>query len=98
MSLVTSKTGRPPGPKGSGIGVNLGEFRANVLGFLRRLARDYDPLASFRLGPRRIFLASGHDLIEQVLVHDAKCLGPVKLCHCFLSGMGVFDGSEPAVR
>ncbi len=72
MSSVTSRAGLPPGPKASGIAGNLPEFSANVLGFLRRLARDYGPLASFRLGPRRIFLASGHDLIEQVLVHDAK--------------------------
>lgn len=72
MSLVTSKTGLPPGPDGSVIGGSLREFSANPLGFLRGLARDYGPLASFRLGSRRIFLASGHDLIDQVLVHDAK--------------------------
>jgi len=35
-------------------------------------ARDYGPLASFRVGPRRLFLASEPDLIEQVLVTDAK--------------------------
>ena len=35
-------------------------------------ARDYGPLASFRIGPRRVFLASGPGLIEQVLVTDAK--------------------------
>jgi cytochrome P450 len=32
----------------------------------------YGPLASFRIGPKRVFLASGHNLIEQVLVTDAK--------------------------
>jgi len=39
---------------------------------LLETAREYGPLASFRIGPRRVFLASGHDLIEQVLVTDAK--------------------------
>jgi cytochrome P450 len=39
---------------------------------LLETAREYGPLASFRIGPKRVFLASGHDLIEQVLVTDAK--------------------------
>jgi len=39
---------------------------------LLETAREYGPLASFRIGPRRVFLASGPDLIEQVLVTDAK--------------------------
>ena len=35
-------------------------------------AREYGPLSSFRIGPKRVFLASGHNLLEQVLVTDAK--------------------------
>jgi len=42
------------------------------LDFFLELAREYGPLASFRAGPKRIFLASAPDLIEQVLVTDAK--------------------------
>jgi cytochrome P450 len=36
------------------------------------VARDYGPLTSFRVGPRRIFLASASELIEQVLITDAR--------------------------
>jgi cytochrome P450 len=54
------------------IGGNVRQFRAGLLNFLLETARDYGPLASFRIGPKRVFLASGHNLIEQVLVTDAK--------------------------
>jgi len=62
----------PPGPNGTLFGGNVRQFRAGLLNFLLETARDYGPLASFRIGPRRVFLASGHELIEQVLVTDAK--------------------------
>jgi cytochrome P450 len=54
------------------LGGNIRQFRAGLLDFLLEAARDYGPLASFRVGPRRVFLASRPDLIEQVLVTDAK--------------------------
>ena len=65
-------SGLPPGPKGTLLGGNIRQFRAGLLDFLLETARDYGPLASFRIGTRRMFLASGPDLIEQVLVTDAK--------------------------
>ena len=54
------------------IGGNIHQFRACLLDFLLETARDYGPLTSFRIGPRRVFLASAPDLIEQVLITDAK--------------------------
>jgi cytochrome P450 len=54
------------------IGGNVQRFRTDLLNFLLDTAREYGPLASFRVGPRRLFLASEPDLIEQVLVTDAK--------------------------
>jgi cytochrome P450 len=74
MSMATPSihSGRPPGPKGTLLGGNVRQFRAALLNFLLETARGYGPLASFRIGPRRVFLASGPDLIEQVLVTDAK--------------------------
>jgi cytochrome P450 len=74
MSTATSPTraGLPPGPKGTVIGGNIRQFRARLLDFLLETARDYGPLASIRIGPRRVFLASGSELIEQVLITDAK--------------------------
>ena len=71
-AVPVTHSGLPPGPKGTLLGGNVRQFRAGLLNFLLETAREYGPLASFRIGPRRVFLASGHDLIEQVLVTDAK--------------------------
>lgn len=71
QSTVT-KRGLPPGPKGTWIGGSIGEFSKRRLDFFLDVARDYGGLASFRFGPRRMFLVSDPDLIEQVLVTDAK--------------------------
>src|SRR6266545_4349437 len=62
----------PPGPKGTLIGGSLRDFNEHRLDFFLRVAREYGDLASFRFGPRRMFLASHPDLIEQVLVTDAR--------------------------
>jgi len=74
MNTATSpiRVGLPPGPKGTLIGGNIRQFRDRLLDFLLQVARDYGPLTSFRVGPRRIFLASASDLIEQVLITDAR--------------------------
>jgi len=66
------RSGLPPGPKGTLIGGEIRQFQRDFLGFLVDTAREYGPIASFRFGPKRIFLASSPDLIEQVLVRDAK--------------------------
>jgi cytochrome P450 len=65
----------PPGPRGRWLSGNLLEFRRDMLGFLSETARTYGDLASFRLGPRRVVLASHPDLIEQVLVSDNRNFG-----------------------
>ncbi|MBA4188568.1 MAG: cytochrome P450 [Planctomycetaceae bacterium] len=63
----------PPGPKGTLIAGNLRQFVTDRLDFYTHLAREYGDLSSFRFGPfRRVFLANHPDLIEQVLVTDAK--------------------------
>ena len=64
--------GLPPGPRGTLIGGCLRAFMERRLDFFNDVARTYVDLASFRFGPRRMFLASHPDLIEQVLVTDAK--------------------------
>jgi cytochrome P450 len=71
-SIPLTHFGLPPGPKGTLLGGSIRQFRAGLLNFLLETAREYGPLASFRIGPKRVFLASGHNLIEQVLVTDAK--------------------------
>jgi cytochrome P450 len=62
----------PPGPKGTWIGGNIRQFSIRRLDFFLDVAREYGDLASFRFGPRRVFLASDPNLIEQVLVTDAR--------------------------
>src|SRR3954467_1487555 len=62
----------PPGPKGTLIRGSLGDFTERRLDFFLDVAREYGDIASFRFGPRRMFLVSNPDLIEQVLVTDAK--------------------------
>ena len=71
MNPITH-TGLPPGPKGTLIGGCLKSFMTQRLDFFSDVARTYGDIASFRFGPRRIFLASHPDLIEQVLLTDAK--------------------------
>src|SRR6059058_2727017 len=64
-------TALPPGPPGRLISGHIAEFR-NFLDFLPRCARDYGDVAAFRFGPRRLFLVNHPDLIERVLVTDAR--------------------------
>ncbi len=67
-----AKSARPPGPKGTFVRGNYGQFANRRLDFFLDVAREYGDLAYFRFGPKRILLASHPDLIEQVLVTDAK--------------------------
>ena len=71
-SFLVTHSGLPPGPKGTLIGGNIRQIGPRRVDFFLDLARTYGPLASFRGGHRRLFLASDPDLIQQVLVTDAK--------------------------
>src|SRR5438067_124705 len=62
----------PPGPKGSLIGGSLRAFGAGRLDFFLDVVREYGDIVSLRFGPKRIFLISHPDLVEQVLVTDAR--------------------------
>jgi cytochrome P450 len=62
----------PPGPKGTFLGGSLRDFNKHRLDFFLRIAREFGDIVSFRFGPKRLFLVSNPDLIEQVLVTDAK--------------------------
>ncbi len=64
-------TALPPGPKGRLLSGHISEFH-NFLDFLPRCAREYGDVVTFRFGPRRIFLVNHPDLIERVLVTDAR--------------------------
>jgi cytochrome P450 len=62
----------PPGPKGRPVVGNLLEFRRDKLAFFTRCAREYGPVAGFRLGSRPLVLLSDPAMIERVLVTEQK--------------------------
>jgi hypothetical protein len=96
MSTATAsiRPGLPPGPKGTVIGGSTRQFRDDLLDFLLDAAREHGPLASFRVGPRRVFLASGPDLIEQVLVTDAKRPKPTPIAELSLGALGIGEPKQ----
>lgn len=69
---MPTQTALPPGPKGTLLGGSVRDFSKNRLNFFIRVVQEYGEIVSFRFGPRRIFFISNPDLIEQVLVTDAK--------------------------
>jgi len=62
----------PPGPKGRFLSGSVFDFIKHRLDFLTTCAERYGDICSFRFGPRRIYLLNHPDLIEQVLVTDAR--------------------------
>jgi cytochrome P450 len=95
---ATTAPRRPPGPKGQFFLGNLREFQRDMLGFITECARTHGDLAAFRLGPRRCVLANHPDLIEQVLLtqarlfvkHFALRINPVLLGQGLLTSDGAF--------
>jgi cytochrome P450 len=69
---MTIKRELPPGPRGTWIGGSIREFASQRLDFFLEVAREYGEISSFRFGPRRVFLITNPDLIEQVLVTDSR--------------------------
>jgi cytochrome P450 len=96
--MSTAVRRRPPGPKGHFLLGSLPEFRRDMLGFLTDCARNYGDVTAFRLGPRRIFFINDPDLIEDVLVTQAKSfikhfalrLNPILLGQGLLTSNGDF--------
>jgi cytochrome P450 len=72
LKQVVTRPGLPPGPRGTLIGGNLRQIGPRRVDFFLELARTYGPVASFRVGRHQLFLVSDPDLIEQVLVTDAR--------------------------
>ncbi len=88
----------PPGPKGTWLGGNLGEYKRSRLAFLTRCARDYGDVVALRFGPRRVYLVSHPSDIETILVtqnqnyikHFALRLTPLVLGKGLLTSEGDF--------
>jgi cytochrome P450 len=62
----------PPGPRGRLLLGCLADFRRDLLSFMTRVAHEYGDCAAFRLGWKRVCLVSHPDLIEEVLVTQAR--------------------------
>jgi len=67
-----TRRGLPPGPKGTWVRGNLGQIGPRRVDFFLNLARTYGPLASFRVMNWQLLLASDPELIQQVLITDAR--------------------------
>jgi cytochrome P450 len=97
-TLPAAAARRAPGPKGHLFWGNLHEFRHDMLGFWTDCARVYGDVSAFRLGTRRCLLVNHPDLIEEVLVtnarnfikHFALRICPVMLGHGLLTSEGDF--------
>jgi cytochrome P450 len=68
MATTLTTLAPSPGPKGHWLSGHLPAFRRDRLGFLTEVARHHGDCVALRLGPRRIWLLSHPDLIEEVLV------------------------------
>ncbi|HZT78594.1 MAG TPA: cytochrome P450 [Gemmataceae bacterium] len=62
----------PPGPRGRWLTGTLAEFSRDRLGFMARCARDYGDVVATRLGPYPVWFLFRPDLIEEVLVNQAR--------------------------
>jgi cytochrome P450 len=64
----------PPGPSDPLFGLRLARrLRKEPLEFAVEMARQYGDLASFCLGPYRVYVVNHPDYVHQVLVTQAKC-------------------------
>lgn len=62
----------PPGPRGLLAPIrNLFDLRRDPPGFFRRLAEQYGPVSSFRLGARRLYFFAAPEGVREVLVTHA---------------------------
>jgi cytochrome P450 len=62
----------PDGPRGAPILGTLRTFRGQPLTFLAKAAERYGDVVYFRVGPQHMFLLNRPDLIERVLVTEAR--------------------------
>jgi cytochrome P450 len=68
---VTTAT-LPPGPKGRFLGGNLDELRRDPLALYGRCAHEFGDFSTMRFGLRRVYLINHPDLVEMVLVTNAR--------------------------
>ena len=62
----------PPGPRGHWLWGNVTAFQADRLGFMREAARQYGGVVSLRFAYRTVWLVTEPEVIESVLVTQAR--------------------------
>jgi len=70
---MRSATALPPGPPDE-LGLKrLLRMSRDPLGFFTALRRDYGRFVHYRIGPRRVWFAADPELVQDVLVKNARC-------------------------
>jgi cytochrome P450 len=62
----------PPGPRGHWLLGNFADWKADVIAFFNRCAREHSDVVSVRVGPRRLALVSHPDGVEEVLATRSR--------------------------
>ena len=74
---MTPSPRSPTGPRGLPLLGVIRDVRRDSLGFLLRTSREYGPVSTYRLGPRRSYLVAHPDGVKHVLqdnVRNYTCL------------------------
>lgn len=71
-TLDPKKPPLPPGPRGSLLFGSILEFGRDLNGFMLRTAREYGPIAHFRMVHRHAYLVSSPEFNEYVLLGNYK--------------------------
>lgn len=68
--MGTERNGEPSGPSGLPLVGNTHQFASDPLSFYEGVAREYGPVARYKIGGREFYQLSDPELVEQVLVHE----------------------------
>jgi cytochrome P450 len=69
---MTTRRRLPPGPRGHPLIGSLPEFRQDPLGFFTHCAREYGDICHIRIAGADVYLINRPDIIESVLVDNAR--------------------------
>ncbi|MUW15009.1 cytochrome P450 [Halorubrum sp. CBA1125] len=68
--MGTEQGGEPSGPSGLPVVGNIYQFASDPLSFYEEVAREYGPIARYKLGGTEFYQLSDPELVERVLVHQ----------------------------
>ncbi len=68
--MGTERGEEPSGPGGLPVVGNTYQFASDPLSFYEEIAREYGPVARYKIGGREFYQLSDPELVERVLVHE----------------------------